>query len=264
MPVAQRIAPRETPDTGHVSRGRQVQFAKNRILEALPPEEFRRISPFLTSVQLEFKKSLYKPDQPITQVWFPDSGVCSVMSVMRNGTSAEVGTIGNEGVTGVAVFFGDTAEPSESLVQVPGAGRSLPAAVFRKEIAQKGRLYELISHYAHALMVQLMQSAACNALHPVEKRGCRWLLRTHDRVFTDEFMLTHEFLGLMLGVRRQTITVIARDLQRAGLIKYRHGHVTILNREGLEQGSCECYGIVSKYFDRFLKSLSSNPALIHQ
>jgi CRP-like cAMP-binding protein len=257
MPVAHRVALKDTRPTGHISRGRQVQFSKNRILEALPPEEFRRISPFLTSVQLDLKQSLYKPDQPITQVWFPDSGVCSVMSVMRNGTSAEVGTIGNEGVTGIAVFFGDATEPSESLVQVPGAGRSLPAGVFRREIAQKGKLYQLVSYYAHALMVQVMQSAACNALHPVEQRACKWLLMTHDRVFTNEFMLTHEFLGLMLGVRRQTITVIARNLQRAGFIKYTHGHVTVLNREGLEAGSCECYAIVSKYFDKFLKRLSN-------
>lgn len=183
---------------------------------------------------------------------------------MRDGTSAEVGTIGNEGVTGVALFFGDMSEPSESVVQVPGNGRPLPADVFQKEMARKGRLFQLISHYAHALMVQLMQSAACNALHPVERRACKWLLMTHDRVFTDAFMLTHEFLGLMLGVRRQTITVIARDLQRAGLIKYRHGRVTILNREGLESGSCECYRIVSKYFDRFLKDLSNRPTLVDQ
>lgn len=114
---------------------------------------------------------------------------------MRTGATAEVGTIGNEGVTGVALFFGDASEPGEELIQMPGAGRMLPASVFQSELARRGTLYRLVGHYAHALMVQVMQSAACNALHPLEKRACKWLLMTHDRVFTNEFKLTHEFLS---------------------------------------------------------------------
>jgi hypothetical protein len=138
------------------------------------------------------------------------------MAVMRNGASAEVGTVGNEGVTGLAL---------------------------------------LIAHYAHALTVQIMQSAACNALHPIEKLACKWMLMTHDRVFVNELKVTHEFSGLMFGACRPHVTKVARQLQHAGLIAYRHGQVTVLDRRKLEAGSCECYGIVSNYFNEFLSHL---------
>jgi CRP-like cAMP-binding protein len=244
------------PNTAHISRGKTIQYPQNRILSALPAEELRRLAPHLTEKPLTFKQSLSKADQPITQVCFPDSGVCSVMSVMRGGAAAEVGTVGNEGVTGLALFYGDASEPSDSLIQVPGKGRLLPADVFQQELARHAIFHRLIAHYAHALTVQVMQSAACNALHPVEQRACKWMLMTHDRVFTNEFKLTHEFLGMMLGVSRPTVTVVARKLQQAGLIAYRHGKVTVLDRQKLEAGSCECYGIVSSYFNVFLKRLS--------
>jgi CRP-like cAMP-binding protein len=178
------------------------------------------------------------------------------MAVMRSGAAAEVGTVGNEGVTGLALFFGNASEPSESLIQVPGRGRLLPADVFQAELARRGVLYDLVAKYAHALVVQIMQSAACNALHSVDRRACKWMLMTHDRVFTDEFKLTHEFLGMMLGASRPHVTTVARRLQRAGLISYHHGEVTVLDRRGLEAGSCECYGIVSSYFNEFLARLS--------
>jgi CRP-like cAMP-binding protein len=178
------------------------------------------------------------------------------MSVMRSGAAAEVGTVGNEGVTGLALFYGDASEPSESLIQVPGKGRLLPADVFQQELTRHTIFYRLIARYAHALTVQIMQSAACNALHPVEKRACKWMLMTHDRVFTNEFKLTHEFLGLMLGVSRPSVTVVAKQLQQEGLITYHRGQVTVLDRRRLEAGACECYGIVSEYFNKFLKHLS--------
>ena len=240
----------------HVSRGKTIQHRQNRLLSALPPEELGRLARHLSEESLTFKQSLSKADEPIMQVCFPDSGVCSVMSVMRSGAAAEVGTVGNEGVTGIAIFYGDTSEPSESMVQVPGKGRMLSAKVFQQELARHAVFYRLIAHYAHALAVQVMQSAACNALHPIEKRACKWLLMTHDRVFTNEFKLTHEFLGLMLGVSRPTVTVVAKQLQDEGLIKYHRGQVTVLDRRRLEAGSCECYGMVSEYFNEFLKRLS--------
>jgi CRP-like cAMP-binding protein len=248
---------RPTSRSAHVSRGKTIQYPHNRILAALPPAEFRRLAPHLTETALTFRQSLSKARESITHVCFPDSGVCSVMAVMRNGASAEVGTVGNEGVTGLALFYGDATEPSESLIQVPGKGRLLAAAVFQRELARHGVLYRLIAHYAHALTVQIMQSAACNALHPIEKRACKWMLMTHDRVFVNEFKLTHEFLGLMLGASRPHVTKVARQLQHAGLIAYRHGQVTVLNRRKLEAGSCECYGIVSNYFNEFLSQLPS-------
>jgi CRP-like cAMP-binding protein len=247
---------KQTPHKGHVSGGKIIQHSHNRILAALPPDEFRRLAPHLIEAPLTFKQSLSKADHPIRQVCFPDSGVCSVMSVMHSGKTAEVGTVGNEGVTGLALFFGDVSEPSESMIQVPGKGRLLSAKVLQRELARHAVLHRLIAHYAHAFTVQVMQSAACNALHPVEQRACKWMLMTHDRVFTNEFKLTHEFLGMMLGVSRPTLTVVARKLQQEGLITYRHGQVTVLNRRKLEAGSCECYGIVSKCFNAFLQHLS--------
>lgn len=233
------------------------QARHNRILSALPSGELRRLTPHLVETPLAFKHSLFKADQPITQVCFPDIGVCSVISVMASGATAEVATIGNEGMTGLALFYGDESEPSESIVQVPGIGRMLPADVFQAEMARQETLYTLIRHYAHALVVQLMQSAACNALHGVEERTCKWLLMTHDRLEGDEFKLTHEFLGLMLGVRRSSVTLVAHQLQRAGMINYRLGVVTILDRKGLEQTSCECYAVVRAYFDKFLARLTT-------
>ena len=154
------------------------------------------------------------------------------------------------------VFFGDVSEPSESMIQVPGMGRLLAAEVFTSELARHGALHRLIAHYAHAFTIQLMQSAACNALHPIEQRACKWMLMTHDRVFTDEFKLTHEFLGMMLGATRTHVTFVARKLQDAGLIAYRRGKVTVRDRRKLEAGSCECYGIVSTYFNHFLRHLA--------
>ena len=143
------------------------------------------------------------------------------------------------------------------MVQVPGAGRMMPADVFRAEMARKEALHTLVSHYAHALLVQVMQSAACNALHDVESRTCKWLLMTHGRVVGDEFKLTQEFLGLMLGVRRSSVTLVAHELQRAGMIDYHSGTVTILDRKGLEEASCECYTVVRAYLDKLLKRLTS-------
>jgi hypothetical protein len=175
---------------------------------------------------------------------------------MRSGKAAEVGTVGNEGMTGMALFFGDADDPGECMVQVPGAGRLLPAAIFREEMARQGTLHRLCSHYAHALLVQVMQSAACNQLHSLQERACKWMLMTHDRVFTDEFKLTHEFLGMMLGASRPSVTLVALQLQQAGLIRYRHGQVTILDRKSLEKSSCECYALVSAFFDQFLRRLS--------
>ena len=243
------------PRLADASPERAFQVYHNRILAALLPGEFRRLAPHLTDTRLTFKQTLSKPDRPIDQVCFPDSGVCSMMSTMRNGAAAEVGTIGNEGLTGLALFYGDVTEPSELMVQVPGAGRIMPADVFRAELARGETLYTLVKHYAHVFSVQLMQAAACNALHCVEERTCKWLLMTHDRVVGDEFKLTQEFLGLMLGVRRASVALVAHELQNAGMIYYRSGYVTVLDRKGLEQTSCECYAVVRAHFDKFLERL---------
>ena len=245
------------PRLARASPQQAFQVQHNRILAALPPEELRRLAPHLTDATLVMRRSLSKPERPIRLICFPDSGVCSVMSVMRSGASAEVGTVGNEGITGLALFYGAVTEPSEVMVQVPGTGRLMPADVFLAELARRETLYTMVKSYAHVFSVQLMQSAACNALHHVEERACKWLLMTHDRVVGKEFTLTQEFLGLMLGVRRSSVALVAEKLQRNGMIHYRSGHVTVLDRKGLEESSCECYAIVRAYFDKFLKRLSS-------
>ena len=232
------------------------QISGNRILSALLPDDYERLAPHLVETPLLFKQALVSPGRPIRDVCFVDSGVCSVMSVMRNGEVAEVGTVGNEGFTGMALFFGETTQPGECMVQVPGTGRLLPASVFRAEIARRGRLHALAGHYVHAAMLDVMQLAACNQLHSLQERACRWLLMTHDRVLTNEFQLTHEFLGLMLGARRASVTLVALELQRAGLIAYRRGRVTILDRKKLEAVSCECYPVARDNFDRFIGRLS--------
>jgi CRP-like cAMP-binding protein len=241
----------------HLSRGETIQYPQNRILAALPPDVSRRLAPHLIETPLTFRQRLSRSNEAITQICFPDSGVCSVLSVMESGRTAEVSTIGNEGVTGLSVYFGDASEPSELMVQVPGVGRLLPVDVFRRELARHEVFHRLIGHYAHALVVQLMQSAACNAVHPIEQRACKWMLMTHDRVFTDEFKLTHEFLGMMLGASRPHVTLVARKLQRTGVIAYRRGLVTVRDRQRLEAGSCECYRVVSRYFNEFLRRLAS-------
>jgi CRP-like cAMP-binding protein len=250
------MSPTLKPGGVHVSRGRTIQHPENRILSALPADQMRRLAPHLTETPLTFKRSLCKPGQPITEVCFPDSGVCSVMAVTLSGAAAEVGTVGNEGVTGLALFFGEESESTESLIQVPGSGRMMPAKVFRHELARNVLFHRFIGYYAHALMIQIMQSAACNALHTMEQRACKWMLMTHDRVFTDTFRLTHEFLALMLGATRPSVTVVAQQLQKAGLIKYHRGEVTVLNRPQLEATSCECYQIVKNHFDALLERLA--------
>jgi CRP-like cAMP-binding protein len=251
------VSSKHPSSRAHLSRGETIQYPQNRILAALPPDVLRRLAPSLTETPLIFRERLTRSNEAITQVCFPDSGVCSVLSVMESGRTAEVSTIGNEGVTGLSVYFGDASEPVELMVQVPGVGRLLPVDVFRRELARHEVFHRLIGHYAHALVVQLMQSAACNAVHPIEQRACKWMLMTHDRVFTDEFKLTHEFLGMMLGASRPHVTLVARKLQRSGVIAYRRGLVTVRDRRKLKPGSCECYRVVSHYFNEFLRRLAS-------
>jgi CRP-like cAMP-binding protein len=171
---------------------------------------------------------------------------------MANGQAAEVGTIGNEGVVGLPLLLGDDRAPTSVYVQVPGAGLRMKAAPFKKELTRSASMRTVMHRYAHAVFNQVAQSAACNQFHSLEQRCCRWLLMTHDRMQSDEFLLTQEFLAMMLGVQRTGVTVAAGALQRAGLIRYKRGNVTIIDRRGLMDRSCECYGISKTEFDRLL------------
>ncbi len=224
----------------------------NRLLGLLPPRDYQRLRPHLHRVTLEYRQSLYRANKPIEFVYFIETGVGSLVNTMRNGDAAEVGTIGNEGVVGLPIVFGDNRAPTSVYVQVPGAGLRVKAKLFEKELRQSDSMRTVMLHYAHAFFNQVAQSAACNHFHSLQKRCCRWLLMTHDRMQSDEFLLTQEFLAMMLGVQRTGVTAAASALQRAGLIRYKRGNVTILNRRGLLHRSCECYGVSKREFDRLL------------
>ena len=229
----------------------------NRLLATLLPEDYARISSQLTVVPLTFKQILYKQGEVIQHVFFPGGGACSLTRVMRNGQVAEIATIGNEGVIGASVFFGDDQSFSETIVQVAdGDGFRMPVEAFVTEMSRRGAFYNRIIRYSQALMSQVMQTTVCNGLHSVEQRCCRWLLMTCDRVGSDDLRLTHEFLSIMLGVRRPTVTLVMGDLQKAGLVENRRGMIHVSDRRRLETTSCECYAAVKANFARLLPEMT--------
>ncbi len=235
-----------------VARRKSSEPHANRLLGLLPLRDYQRLRPHLHRIPLEYRQSLYRANKPIEFVYFIETGVGSLVNTMRNGDAAEVGTIGNEGVVGLPVVFGDNRAPTNVYVQVPGAGLRMKATLFQKELRQSGSLRTVMLHYAHAFFNQVAQSAACNHFHSLEQRCCRWLLMTHDRMQSNEFLLTQEFLAMMLGVQRTGVTAAAGGLQRAGLIRYKRGNVTIIDRRGLLHRTCECYGVSKLEFDRLL------------
>jgi CRP-like cAMP-binding protein len=231
----------------------------NRLLSLLSDDDYERLRPHLSHVILDYRKSLYEASRPIDHVYFPIDGVASLVITTADGSAAEVGTIGNEGFVGLPVCLGDRDAPSSVYVQVPGTGLKIDARFFRSELERSLTLSRIMLRYAHAFFNQVAQSAACAHLHRVEQRCCRWLLMTRDRMPSGDFLLTHEFLGMMLGVRRTTVTDVMGSLQKAGLIRYRRGHVTILDHEALQRRTCECYDISRLEFDRLLGEPSAGP-----
>jgi CRP-like cAMP-binding protein len=231
----------------------------NRLLSLLSDDDYERLRPHLSPVVFEYRKSLYDPWRPIDHVYFPIDGVASLVLTTADGASAEVGTIGNEGMVGVPICLGDYQAPSSVYVQVPGTALELDARIFRGELDHSPTLNLVMLRYAHAFFNQVAQSAACAHLHKVEQRCCRWLLMTRDRMPSGDFLLTHEFLGMMLGVRRTTVTDVMGTLQKAGLIHYRRGHVTMLDHEALERRACECYDISKLEFERLLGDTTEAP-----
>ncbi len=227
-------------------------LGENRLLAALPRQEYARLRPHLEKVSLCLKDILYEPKGPIPHVYFPLDGVVSLVIIMDGGFSLEVGIIGNEGMVGTPVFLGSQSSLTRAISQVPGDALRMETTVFQEEMLRRGVLYGLAQRSTQAMINQISQSTVCNHRHSVKKRMCRWLLMSHDRVGTDEFPLTHEFLAQMLGVRRPTVTAAAGSLQTAGLISYHRGRVTVLDRKGMEAASCECYGVVAEELDRLL------------
>jgi CRP-like cAMP-binding protein len=224
----------------------------NRLLSLLSDNDYERLRPHLSPVLFDYRKSLYEASRPIEHVYFPVEGVASLVITTADGASAEVGTIGSEGFVGLPVCLSDVEAPSSVYVQVPGTALQIDARIFRRELERSPTLNLIMLRYVHAFFNQVAQSAACAHLHKVEQRCCRWLLMTRDRMPTGDFLLTHEFLGMMLGVRRTTVTDVMGALQKAGLIRYRRGHVTILDHDALQQRACECYEISKLEFDRLL------------
>jgi len=235
-------------------RPKRPREERNRLLNALPPDEYERIRPLLAETTLELHKRLEEPGATSSYVYFPWSGVCSLTATMRDGRMVEVGTIGNEGVVGMSGYFGGQLPDVMTLVQVPGSGAHvMRRGVFLAEMDRAGALYHLVRRYSQALLALMTQSVACNALHDIDQRCARWLLMTHDRVDGDVLELTQEYLATMLGVRRPSVTDVARRLQREKLIDYRRGRIRIVNRSGLEARSCECYATVRQHFERLVQ-----------
>jgi CRP-like cAMP-binding protein len=236
-----------------LSRPPPARRSLNKLLAALPATDYQRILPSLTTVPWTFKRVLHKNGSTIDTVYFPAGGVASITNVMTDGRMVEVATIGNEGMVGTTVFLGGTVSPGETFIQVPDStGQAMSVDAFRRELNRRGAFYDVVSRYAQALQVLLMQSTACNSLHTVEERCARWLLMTHDRVDGDDFRLTHEFLGYMLGTRRPTVSLVLGTLARAGVIHNGTKKITVVDRERLEEVSCECYGVVNSAFNRLL------------
>ncbi len=227
---------------------------KNRLLAALPPDDLRKLLPYLHTVPIRVKQVLQQQGEPFRHVYFPNGGVCSITTVLPDGTTVEAATVGDEGMLGVEAFLSaDAIAPGETLIQVPDtSAERMSVEDFRSEIAHRGSFHDLIGRYTQVVIAQMMQATACNALHHVQQRCARWLLMTCDRMHDQDFHLSHEFLAVMLGVQRPTVSVVAATLQEAGLIHYRHGHVTVRDRRGLEAAACQCYPLMRAHFDRLL------------
>jgi CRP-like cAMP-binding protein len=222
----------------------------NRLLASLSTEDYERILPDLKTVPLRFRLSLHEPGDKMPYVYFPNAGVISMLTVMEDGVAVEIATIGNEGMADLFVFLGLEESESRLLIQVPGTAMRMESERFRQHVKQIPSLRALLGYYAVALFALVAQSAACNRMHPIVQRCARWLLMTHDRVDAAVFPMTHDFLAEMLGVRRPGVSVAAEALRHAGLITYRRGKVTVLDRPGLEAASCECYRLIRERFDR--------------
>lgn len=225
---------------------------KNRLLAALPDDDLARLRPELDTITFQPKQIVHRQHETFDYVYFPNGGVFSMVTAFADGNKVESATIGREGMIGVAAFLtDDPISPCESMLQVPdGESYRLSVKTLRRELTQRRALHATLGRYAEVVIAHSMQSTACLAQHPVQERCARWLLMTHDRIERDDFDLSQEFLAMMLGVSRQSVTVVAGALQMAGLIRYTHGHITILDRSRLEAASCECYAVVQAAYKR--------------
>jgi len=226
--------------------------AENRLLGALPRVEYERLVPRLQPVSFALGEVVYEFGGQLDYVFFPTTSIVSLLYTMENGTSAEMGLTGNDGVVGIALFMGGGTMPNRAVVQSAGAAFRMTAKVLQDEFRLGGKFQYLLLRYTQALITQISQTAVCNRLHSVEQQLCRWLLLSHDRVKADKLIMTQELIADMLGVRREGVTVAAGRLQDSGAISYVRGHITIRDRQRLEEVVCECYQVVKTEFDRLL------------
>lgn len=234
---------------GIVHRNAKLQ---NKLLAALSAADYERLAPHLQTVSLKVGEVLKDADEPAFDVYFPVDSVISLITLMEDGMTVEAGVVGREGVAGLSAFLGGGSTPNQHIVQAPGTALKIRGSKLAEEFSKGGRLQELLHRYVLATLIQISQSVACNRIHSTEERLCRWLLMMNDRVDSGYFPHTQEFLSRMLGVARPIVTLTAGALQKAGWIKYSRGNITILDRQGLESATCECYAKVSQEFDRLL------------
>ena len=225
---------------------------QNHLLAALSAAEFDPLVAHLQLVPMQLGEILYDPGEQLQYAYFPTTSIVSLHYVIESGASAEIAGVGNEGVVGISLFMGGDTTPSSAVVQTAGHAYRLPRQVLKSEFERGGPLQRLLLRYTQALITQMAQTAVCNRHHSIEQQLCRWLLVTLDRVPSGQLVMTQELVASMLGVRREGITEAAGRLQQAGVIRYRRGHIAVLDRTGLEQRSCECYGVVKAEIDRLL------------
>lgn len=225
---------------------------QNRLLGALPDAEWARWSPHLEPVDLPLGKVLYESGTKLSHVYFPTTSIVSLLYVMEDGSSAEIAVVGREGIVGISLFMGGESTPSRAVVQSAGRGFRLRADLLMQEFNRAGPVLHLLLRFTQALITQMAQTAVCNRHHSLDQQLCRWLLLSVDRLDSDELQMTQELIANMLGVRREGVTEAAGHLQQAGLVRYRRGHITLLDRGGLEKRTCECYAVVRKEYERLL------------
>jgi CRP-like cAMP-binding protein len=225
---------------------------ENHLLAALPDVEWQRWLPQLERVEMPLGQVLYESGGTLSHVYFPTTAIVSLLYVMENGASAEIAVVGNEGIVGISLFMGGDSTSSRAVVQSAGLGFRLKAQVMKDDFNRAGPVLHLLLRYTQALITQMAQTAVCNRHHSLDQQLCRWLLLSLDRLQGNELVMTQELIANMLGVRREGVTEGALKLQNAGLIRYARGHISVLDRDGLETRTCECYGVVKKEYDRLL------------
>jgi CRP-like cAMP-binding protein len=230
---------------------------ENHLLAVLPEAERVRLTPHLVPVEMPLGQVVYESGDRLNHVYFPTTSIVSLLYVMEDGASAEIAIVGNEGLIGIALFMGGETTPSRAIVQSAGQAYRLDARILKEEFNRAGAVQRLLLRYTQALITQMAQTAVCNRHHSIDQQLCRWLLLSIDRLPSSELKMTQELIANMLGVRRSGVTEAAQKLQDAGLIRYAHGHIEVLDRPGLEKRVCECYGVVKREFNRLLPDLKA-------